>query len=71
VSPISGKEIGIQEVRVAKNREAIRGMRVRLLTGLQLDVSADSLGRQQGRYSLQTSYSQTLTSKYQVRYNEY
>ena len=65
VSPITGKEIGMREVRVAKNRETIRGMNVRILTGLGLDVQADPV--QRGRYVLKTSYSQLLSSKYQVR----
>ena len=64
VSPITGQEIGMQEVRVAKNRESIRGMNVRILTGLGLDVQADPV--QRGRYVLRTSYSQLLSSKYQV-----
>ena len=64
VSPITGQEIGMQEVRVAKNRETIRGMNVRILTGLGLDVQADPV--QRGRYVLRTSYSQLLSSKYQV-----
>lgn len=64
VSPISGHKIGMQEVKVAKNRETIRGMTVRVLTGLRLNVHADQFG-ERGRYSLQTAYSQMLTSKYQ------
>lgn len=64
VSPITGKEIGMREVRVVKNRETIRGMNVRILSGLQLNVQADF--QVEGRYSVQTSYSQILTSKYQV-----
>ena len=64
VSPITGQEIGMREVRVAKNRETIRGMNVRILTGLGLDVQADPV--QRGRYVLKTSYSQLLSSKYQV-----
>ena len=64
VSPITGQEIGMQEIRVAKNRETIRGMTVRILTGLGLDVQADPVRR--GRYVLKTSYSQLLSSKYQV-----
>ena len=50
---------------MAKNRETIRGMTVRILTGLALEVQADPV--QRGRYVLRTSYSQLLSSKYQVR----
>ena len=64
MSPITGQEIGILEMRVAKNRESIRGMKVRILSGLRLEVQADPAD--QGRYTLQTAYSQLLRSKYQV-----
>ena len=51
-------------MRVAKNRETIRGMNVRILSGLRLEVQADPTD--QGRYTLKTAYSQLLRSKYQV-----
>ena len=41
-------------------------MKVRVLTGLNLKVQTDQIG-QRGRYSVQTAYSQVLTSKYQVK----
>ena len=66
MSPITGKEIGMLEMRVAKNRETIRGMNVRILSGLRLEVQADPTD--QGRYTLKTAYSQLLRSKYQVCY---
>ena len=66
VSPITGQEIGIREIKVAKNKETIREMKVRVLTGLNLKVQTDQIG-QRGRYSVQTAYSQVLTSKYQVK----
>ncbi len=65
MSPITGQEIGIREVKVAKNKETIREMKVRVLSGLNLKVQTDQVG-QRGRYSVQTAYSQVLTSKYQV-----
>ena len=65
MSPITGQEIGMLEMRVAKNRESIRSMKVRILSGLRLEVQADPTD--QGRYTLQTAYSQLLRSKYQVR----
>ena len=34
VSPITGQEIGIREIKVAKNRETIREMKVRVLSGI-------------------------------------
>ena len=64
VSPITGQEIGMRELRVAKKSETIRRMNVRILTGLRLDVQALHQPLQ-GRYVLSTSYSQLLTSKYQ------
>ena len=69
VSPITGQEIGMLEMRVAKNRESIRSMKVRILSGLRLEVQADPTD--QGRYTLQTAYSQLLRSKYQVRNTQY
>ena len=65
VSPITGQEIGIREIKVVKSKESIREMKVRVLSGLNLKVQADQVG-QRGRYSVQTSYSQVLSSKYQV-----
>jgi hypothetical protein len=65
ISPITGQEIGIREIKVVKNKETIRDMRIRVLSGLNLKVQTDQVG-QRGRYSVQTSYSQVLTSKYQV-----
>ena len=57
------------EMRVAKNRETIRGMNVRILSGLRLEVQADPTD--QGRYTLKTAYSQLLRSKYQVCIHTY
>lgn len=62
VSPITGQEIGMREVRVAKNRESIRRMNVRLLSAMNLEVQAD---QKQGQYHLQTGFSTLLSSKYQ------
>ena len=64
VSPITGQEIGMREVRVAKNRESIRRMNVRLLTAMTLEVQAEGRNKQ-GQYHLQTGFSQLLSSKYQ------
>ncbi|CAB4057888.1 TMEM132 [Lepeophtheirus salmonis] len=65
MSPISGKEIGKAEFRVAKNRESIVGMNIRILSGLKLSIHADQSHRRRGKYSLQTAYSKVLSSKYQ------
>ena len=63
MSPITGQEIGSREIRVAKNKESIRRMNVRLLTSMNLEVQAKS--QKQGQYHLQTGFSQLLSSKYQ------
>ena len=65
VSPITGQEIGIREIKVVKNKESIREMKVRVLSGLNLKVQTDQAGLR-GRYTVQTSYSQILSTKYQV-----
>ena len=54
----------MREVRVAKNRESIRRMNVRLLTAMTLEVQAEGRNKQ-GQYHLQTGFSQLLSSKYQ------
>ena len=49
---------------MAKNRESIRRMNVRLLTAMTLEVQAEGRNKQ-GQYHLQTGFSQLLSSKYQ------
>ena len=53
----------MREVRVAKNRESIRRMNVRLLSAMNLEVQADH--GKAGQYHLQTGFSTLLSSKYQ------
>ena len=36
---MSGSELGSADLRVAKNKEVVRDIRVRVLTGLQLHIS--------------------------------
>ena len=69
ISQITGEELGSQEIRVAKNKEAIRDMRVRVLSGLQLTMNADQAGGpDKRRWVAQTVFSNVLTSKYQVKF---
>ena len=68
ISQITGEELGSQEIRVAKNKEAIRDMRVRVLSGLQLTMNTDQAGGpDKRRWVAQTEFSNVLTSKYQVK----
>ena len=69
ISQITGEELGSQEIRVAKNKETIRDMRVRVLSGLQLTMNTDQAGGpDKRRWVAQTEFSNVLTSKYQVKF---
>ena len=69
ISQITGEELGSQEIRVAKNKETIRDMRVRVLSGLQLTMNADQAGGpDKRRWVAKTEFSNVLTSKYQVKF---
>ena len=69
ISQITGEELGSQEIRVAKNKETIRDMRIRVLSGLQLTMNADQAGGpDKRRWVAQTEFSNVLTSKYQVKF---
>ena len=58
--------MGSQELRVAKNKEVIRDIQVRVLSGLKLSLNSAQIGQQnRGIYSVQTAYSTVLSSKYQ------
>lgn len=66
ISPISGDVLGSKEIRVSKNKESIVGMKVNVLTGLQLDVLSEKGGKK-GIYTARTTFSKALTSQYQVK----
>ena len=67
ISQITGEELGTKEIRIAKNKETIRDMRVRVLSGLKLTMHPDPIsGPNRRRWSAKTEFSNVLTSKYQV-----
>ena len=68
ISQITGEELGSQEIRVAKNKENIRDMRVQILSGLRLTMHPDTIisGPNRKGWSAKTQFSNVLTSKYQV-----
>ena len=67
MSPITGEDLASREIRNAKNKETIRDMRVRVLSGLKLSMQAEQTGQQnKATWSVTTEYSNVLTSKYQV-----
>ena len=65
VSPLTGHVLGSTEVRVVKQRESVRGLKVRVVSGIALavrpGVNAD------GTLVLSTTLGERLTSKYQVK----
>ena len=65
VSPLTGHVLGSTEVRVVKQRESVRGLKVRVVSGIALavrpGVNAD------GTLVLSTTLGERLTSKYQVQ----
>ena len=65
VSPLTGHVLGSTEVRVVKQRESVRGLKVRVVSGISLavrpGVNAD------GTLVLSTTLGERLTSKYQVK----
>ena len=65
VSPITGQVIGRKEVRVTKNKETITGMTVRVISGLRLNILT-SAGQQKDLFTVRTTYSDLLSSQYQV-----
>ena len=69
ISQITGEELGTREIRVAKNKETIRDMRVQILSGLRLTMHPDPIsGPNRKGWSAKTQFSNVLTSKYQVDY---
>ena len=69
ISQITGEELGTREIRVAKNKETIRDMRVQILSGLRLTMHPDPIsGPNRKGWSAKTHFSNVLTSKYQVDY---
>jgi len=67
LSPITGHVLGSSEVKVLKNKETVSKLRVRVISGmdLQLKTLHSDNGRSENIYLLRTVLSEKLTSKYQ------
>lgn len=64
LSPITGRVIGAKEVRVSNDKIAITKLAVRVVSGLQLNISPDS--SIENGYIAETSVTRRLTAQYQV-----
>ena len=64
VSPLTGHVLGSTEVRVVKQRESVRGLRVRVVSGISLAIRPGA--NADGTLVLSTTLGERLTSKYQV-----
>lgn len=66
LSPITGRVIGSKEVRVVTDKVSVSRMLVRVVSGLQLSITADSAI--ENGYVAETSVTRKLTAQYQVRH---
>lgn len=64
LSPITGRVIGAKEVRVSNDKVTINKLAVRVVSGLQLNISPDS--SIENGYIAETSVTRRLTAQYQV-----
>lgn len=65
LSPITGRVIGAKEVRVSNDKVTINKLAVRVVSGLQLNISPDN--SIENGYIAETSVTRRLTAQYQVR----
>ncbi len=72
MSPVTGRVIGTSEVRVVKSKEAVTGLRVKVITGIGLAVtqevtnSAVTASSSVNIFSVETTLNDKLNAKYQV-----
>ena len=72
MSPVTGRVIGTSEVRVVKSKEAITGLRVKVITGIGLAVTQEvtastaSSASSVNIFNVETTLTDKLNSKYQV-----
>lgn len=64
LSPITGRVIGAKEVRVGNDKVGIARLSVQVVSGLQLNISPDSIT--ENGYIAETSVTRKLTAQYQV-----
>lgn len=63
LSPITGRVIGAKEIRVGSDRVTITRLLVRVVSGLQLNITPDSAI--ENGYVAETSVTRKLTAQYQ------
>lgn len=63
LSPITGRVIGAKEIRVGSDRVSITRLLVRVVSGLQLNITPDSAI--ENGYVAETSVTRKLTAQYQ------
>ncbi|XP_028040950.1 transmembrane protein 132B [Bombyx mandarina] len=63
LSPITGRVIGVREVRVGNDKVSISRLLVRVISGLQLNISPDSAI--ENGYVSETTVTRRLTAQYQ------
>lgn len=63
LSPITGRVIGAKEVRVGSDRVSISRLIVRVVSGLQLNITPDNAI--ENGYMAETSVTRRLTAQYQ------
>jgi hypothetical protein len=72
MSPVTGRVIGTSEVRVVKSKEAVTGLRVRVITGIGLAVTQEvtatavTASSSVNIFSVETTLNDKLNAKYQV-----
>jgi len=66
LSPITGRVIGAKEIRVVNDRVSVTRLSVRVVSGLQLTISPDTVI--ENGYVAETSVTRRLTAQYQVNY---
>jgi hypothetical protein len=70
MSPVTGRVIGTSEVRVVKSKEAVTGLRVKVITGIGLavtqEVTAVTASSSVSIFSVETTLNDKLNAKYQV-----
>ncbi|KAL1450920.1 hypothetical protein WDU94_003231 [Cyamophila willieti] len=64
LSPISGRVIGVRELRVTNDKVTPTSLSVNIVSGLQLNIEPDSSGVENG-YVASTSVTRRLTAQYQ------
>lgn len=62
ISPLTGQVLGGAEVRVVKQPESVKALRVRVVSGISLVVRPGD----GGQFVMHTQLGERLTSKYQV-----